>query len=164
VILLSTWVFEHLEMSTTWVGMLFGLPHFQMVGWRGINCLPLIYSRWTESWLLFRRAHRTVRFPSHVSQLLRSVVVDCWPGCPMHTRQSNTTTTRVPCCGPLCSDCPITQRTGTVHCSVRHQSAGWLLASWISSLFSSASFELESWTSAHLLGLLLRCCVISALV
>jgi hypothetical protein len=33
VILLSTWVFEHLEMSTICLGMLLGLPHLQMAGW-----------------------------------------------------------------------------------------------------------------------------------
>jgi hypothetical protein len=33
VILISTWVFEHLEMSITCVGMLLGLPHLQMASW-----------------------------------------------------------------------------------------------------------------------------------
>jgi hypothetical protein len=33
VILLSTWVFEHLEMSTICLGVLLGLPHLQMSGW-----------------------------------------------------------------------------------------------------------------------------------
>jgi hypothetical protein len=42
VILLSPWVFEHLEMSIACVGMLLGLPHLQMAGWRGINSPPTI--------------------------------------------------------------------------------------------------------------------------
>jgi hypothetical protein len=33
VILLSTWVYEHLEMSILCLGMLFGLPHLEMAGW-----------------------------------------------------------------------------------------------------------------------------------
>jgi hypothetical protein len=33
VILLSTWVYEHLEMSIQCLGMLLGLPHLQMAGW-----------------------------------------------------------------------------------------------------------------------------------
>jgi hypothetical protein len=73
--------------------------------------------------------------------------------------------------GPLCSDCLVlTGQSGvrrTVRCtsdrycslSGRHQSVGWLLSSWISSLFSWASFGIESWTSMCLLGLLLRCCI-----
>jgi hypothetical protein len=56
VILLSTWVFEQLEISITCIGMLLGLPHLQMADWRGINSLPLNYSHWTESWLLYLRA------------------------------------------------------------------------------------------------------------
>jgi hypothetical protein len=47
-ILLSTLVFEQLEMSTSCIGMLLGIPHLQMIGWKGINRLPLNYNRWTE--------------------------------------------------------------------------------------------------------------------
>jgi hypothetical protein len=61
VILLSIWVYEHLEMFITCVGMLIGLPHLQIIGWRGINSLPLNYSRWTESFCFCCRAYRTVR-------------------------------------------------------------------------------------------------------
>jgi hypothetical protein len=39
VILLSTWVFEHLEMSTICLGMLLGLPHLEMAGW-GVFIAP----------------------------------------------------------------------------------------------------------------------------
>jgi hypothetical protein len=33
VILLSTWVFEHLKMSIICLGMLLGLTHLEMTGW-----------------------------------------------------------------------------------------------------------------------------------
>jgi hypothetical protein len=36
VILLSTWVFENLEISTICLGMLLGLPYLEMAGWGGI--------------------------------------------------------------------------------------------------------------------------------
>jgi hypothetical protein len=32
-ILLSTWVYEHLKMSILCLGMLLGLPHLEMAGW-----------------------------------------------------------------------------------------------------------------------------------
>jgi hypothetical protein len=32
-ILLRTWVYEHLEMSILCLGMLFGLPHLEMADW-----------------------------------------------------------------------------------------------------------------------------------
>jgi hypothetical protein len=85
VILLSTWVYNHLKMSITCVGMLLGLPHLQMAGWRGINSLNLNYSRWIESWLFLsssapdnavRSEH--VQCPGHVSRLLRAATVDHW--------------------------------------------------------------------------------------
>jgi hypothetical protein len=48
VILLSTWVYEHLEMSIICLGMLLRLPHLQMAGW-GIYRLPHTSNRWTQS-------------------------------------------------------------------------------------------------------------------
>jgi hypothetical protein len=39
VIVLSTWVFEHLEMSIICLGMLLGLPHLEMAGW-GVFIAP----------------------------------------------------------------------------------------------------------------------------
>jgi hypothetical protein len=33
VILLSTWVYEHMEMSTICLSMFLGLPHLEMAGW-----------------------------------------------------------------------------------------------------------------------------------
>jgi hypothetical protein len=47
--------------STICLGMLLGLPHLQMAGWWSIYNLPHNSSRWTESSLLCRRAHQTVR-------------------------------------------------------------------------------------------------------
>jgi hypothetical protein len=52
VILLTTWVLEHMEMSTTCIGMFHGLPHLQMASWRGINSLLLNYSHWIDKMLL----------------------------------------------------------------------------------------------------------------
>jgi hypothetical protein len=39
--------------------MLLGTLHIQMAGWRGINSLPLNYSRWTEQ----SGAHQTCSMP-----------------------------------------------------------------------------------------------------
>jgi hypothetical protein len=39
VILLSTWVFELLEICTMCLGMLLGLSHLRMAGWSGIYSL-----------------------------------------------------------------------------------------------------------------------------
>jgi hypothetical protein len=100
-----------LEMSIACVDMLLGLPHSQMAGWRGINSLPLNYSRWTEKLLLLSlgtpdspvqtrhvQCHGHVWCPNHVSRSLRSIAVDrckaatdCWPDYPMHTGQSGAT-------------------------------------------------------------------------
>jgi hypothetical protein len=110
----------------------------------------------------------------HVSRPLRYIAVDRWIR-PL-ARLSGVHQTiwcynpRVPGCGPLCSDCPVptgqsvAHRTVTVHRPVRHQSADRLPSAWISSLFPWASFVIESWTSTHLLGLLLRCFILSASV
>jgi hypothetical protein len=103
VILLSTWVYEHLEMSITCVGMLLGLPHTQMAGWRGIYSLPLTSSSWTESCSFLslgapdspvHTGH--VRCPGHVSQPLRAAAADRWPDCPVHTGQSDATAPESP--------------------------------------------------------------------
>jgi hypothetical protein len=42
VIILSTWVFEHLEMSTICLGMLLGLPHLKMARWGAFIASPTI--------------------------------------------------------------------------------------------------------------------------
>jgi hypothetical protein len=46
VILLSTWVYEHLGMSTICLGMLLGLPHLGMAGWGCIYSPQHKTSRW----------------------------------------------------------------------------------------------------------------------
>jgi hypothetical protein len=48
VILLSTWVYEHLEMSILCLGMLLGLPHLEMAGWGGIYRPWHNSSRWRK--------------------------------------------------------------------------------------------------------------------
>jgi hypothetical protein len=71
----------------------------------------------------------------------------------MYTGQSSAIARERPLWASLrrLSECPTGQsgahRTSTVHCPVRHQGAGWLPTSWISSLILWASFVLESWTS-----------------
>jgi hypothetical protein len=119
-ILLSTWVLEHLEMSIICVGMLLGPLHLQMVCWRGINSLPLNYSRWAEKLLLLSSGAPDspvhighVRCPGRVNQSLRSVVVDRWSR-PL-SRLSESTRLRTSL-----------NRLSGAHqtCAVRHQSAG----------------------------------------
>jgi hypothetical protein len=46
-------------MYTICLDMLLGTLHIQMAGWRGINSLPLNYSRWTEQ----SGAHQTCSMP-----------------------------------------------------------------------------------------------------
>jgi hypothetical protein len=130
---------------STWKCLLYvlvcclGSHAFQMVSWRCIYKLPLNYIHWTESWLLCRWAYRTVWCPGHVNRPLRSVAVNhCIRPSPdslvlqpqeslvaslsSQSVQSNTEQSAA-------------HRTCTVHCPVRHQSAGWLPTWWISSLF-----------------------------
>jgi hypothetical protein len=49
VILLSTWVYEHLEMSNICLGMLLGLPHLGMAGWGGIYRPQHKTSHWRKA-------------------------------------------------------------------------------------------------------------------
>jgi hypothetical protein len=72
-------------MSITCIGILLGLPHLQMASSRGLNRLPLNYSRWTEKLLLLSSGapdspvHTVhVRCPGHVSRPLRSIAFDHW--------------------------------------------------------------------------------------
>jgi hypothetical protein len=60
VILLSTWVYEHLEMSTIWLGMLLGLPHLEMASWWCIYSPQHKTSRWRKN--VLSAAHRTIRW------------------------------------------------------------------------------------------------------
>jgi hypothetical protein len=68
-------------MSIICVGMLLGLPHLQMGGWRGINSWPLNYSRWTEKVMLLSSGA-----PDMSGALATSA--DHWPNCIVHTGQS----------------------------------------------------------------------------
>jgi hypothetical protein len=111
VILLSTWVCEHLKMSIICLGILLGLPHLQMASWWGIYSLPHNSSHWTKNDCFCRWAHRTVRCPSHASRPLRSVAGDRWVQ-PL-PKQSGAHRTlwwyspRVPGRGPLYADYPV---------------------------------------------------------
>jgi hypothetical protein len=60
VILLSTWVFEHLQMSTICLGMLLGLPHLEMTGWGCIYRPQHKSSRWRK--VVLSAAYRIVRW------------------------------------------------------------------------------------------------------
>jgi hypothetical protein len=77
VILLSTWVFEHLEMSRICLGMFLGLPYLKMAGWDVFIAFPLNYSRWTESCCFCRRAHRTCTVHCLVPWPRQPTVGDC---------------------------------------------------------------------------------------
>jgi hypothetical protein len=61
VILLITWVYELLEMSTICADMLLGIPHLGMAGW-GCIYSPHLHksSRWRKD--VLSTAHRTVRW------------------------------------------------------------------------------------------------------
>jgi hypothetical protein len=58
---------EGLNISTLWLGMLLGLPHYEVAGWGGIYSHQPNCSRWEGCW---RWVHQTVRCASHVTQLL----------------------------------------------------------------------------------------------
>jgi hypothetical protein len=73
-------------MSIVCLGMLIGLPHVQMAGWRGINSHPSIivvgqkiycFCCWAH-WTLWCTPDMHVQCPNHVSRPLRSVAVDRW--------------------------------------------------------------------------------------
>jgi hypothetical protein len=126
VILLSTWVYDHLEISTICLSMFLGLPHLKMAGWGVFIAFSPNYSRWTEATTFCRRTHRTVGacltctvhcpVPYHVNRLLRSATLIRWirqlSHCPVHTEQFGAHQTvrccipRARICGALCADCP----------------------------------------------------------
>jgi hypothetical protein len=60
VILLNTWVDEHMEMSTICLGMLLALPHLGMAGWGCIYRPQHKTSRWRK--VVLSTAHWTVRW------------------------------------------------------------------------------------------------------
>jgi hypothetical protein len=143
-------------MSIKCVGMLLGLPHLQMVGWRDINILPLNYSRWTKRWLFLSSGAPDssvhighVRCLGHVSRPLRATTVDRWKiRCQPLARLFGAHQT-VRCYSTRESSLwSSLYRLSDAHrtCPVLHQSADWLSTSWISSLFSWTYFGLESCT------------------
>jgi hypothetical protein len=86
VILLSTWVYEHMEMSILCLGMLLGLPHLGTAGWGGIY-RPKTKLAIGEK-LLLSAAHRTVQCPCPVRLAIGSDTVgDHWR-CRFYTRRS----------------------------------------------------------------------------
>jgi hypothetical protein len=152
-------------MSIACVGILVVLQNLQMVCWRGINSFPLNYSRWTEKLLLLSSGTPDMfvaraMSPDHWGPQQSTNGADRLLDYPVHTGQSGATAPKNPWLWTSL------HRLSGAHltCPVRHQSAGWLSSSWISSLFHLASFDLESWTSTHILGLLLRCCILRASV
>jgi hypothetical protein len=116
-------------MSIACVGMLLRLPHLQMAGWRGINILPLNYSRWIEKLLLLplgtpdspvHTGH--VWCPGHVSRPLRSIAVNRWEPTVGQTIRCTPDSLvlqrlRVLGCGPLCTDSLV--HTEHVRCATR---------------------------------------------
>ena len=59
-ILLSTWVYEHLGMSTICLGMLLGLPHHGLAGWGCIYSPQHKTSHWRK--VVLSTAHQTIRW------------------------------------------------------------------------------------------------------
>jgi hypothetical protein len=121
-----------------------------------------------------RHALFTVLCPGHVCRPLGSAVVDRWIRLLsyylMHTIQSGATARQRPVAGlsAQTARCPTGQsgahRTG--HCSLSGAPpVRWLTAHFIDFFVDSLGFfVLKSWTSTLLLCLLLRCCILSALV
>jgi hypothetical protein len=112
----------------------------------------------------------TVRCTGHVSRPLGSVAVDRYLDCPV-TPDSPVLQPESARCGPLSTDCPVSH--GTVPCTsnrllftVRCTTSALADCPLHGCLrcFFWAPFPLESWTSMHLLCLLLRCCILSVLV
>jgi hypothetical protein len=124
VILLSTWVYKHLEISITCVGMLLGLPHLEMAGWRGINSLPSIIAVGQKAGCFCHWMHQTVRCPGHICRPLRVAAVDRWMiYCRPLARQFGAHRTvrcyssRESVAGALCADCLV--HTRHVRCTTR---------------------------------------------
>jgi hypothetical protein len=128
---------------------------------------PHNYNRWTEasdSPVHTGHALFTVRWPGHVSRPLGSVAADCWirllPRLSGAHRTVRCYFPRAPVVGPLCADCLVSHRTVRWITSAL---ADYSLHGFLRCFFW-APFPLESWTSTHLLCLLLRCCILSVLV
>jgi hypothetical protein len=126
VILLSTCMYEHLEMFILCLGMLLGLPHLQMASWRVFITSPHNCKRWIEAASFCRQAHRisTVHCPAPWPRQSTVGVCSSRSLDPTVPRQSGAHRTvrccspRVPRCGPLCTDCPVPDRLPfTVRCA-----------------------------------------------
>jgi hypothetical protein len=90
VILLSTWVYELLEMPTICLGMLFGLLHLEMTGWGVIYGRQHKTSRWRQATALYgtpdsMMVHRTVWCPlSGAPSRWTDTAGDRWRTCFLH--------------------------------------------------------------------------------
>jgi hypothetical protein len=138
VILLSTWVFELLEICTMCLGMLLGLTREWPVGVVFIAFNPQT-SRWTES-----------------SSFLSSGA----PDSPVHHRTDRCYNQRVPVCGLSAQTVRLSHRT--VRCATRR----WLTARFLGSFadFFALLLFLSIGLLCIFLCLLLRCCILIALV
>jgi hypothetical protein len=159
-------------MSTICLGMLLGLPHLEMTSWGVFIAFPHNYSRWTEAVAFCQRAHRTstIQCPvlCHVSRQLWSVAVDRWiwllPDCPMYIGQSDATAWEHPLWASLhrLPGVPPDRLRFTVRCTtsalVDCPLHGFLC--WFLGLLLFLGLGLLHF----FLCLLLRCCILSALV
>jgi hypothetical protein len=115
--------------------MFLGLPHREMAGWGVFIASPTIIVVGHKQQLFVDgrtgQAMFTVWCPSHVSRPLGSIAVDRWirplPRLSGAHRIVWCYSPRVPRCGPLCADCPMSHRTG--YCSLSGAPPGrWLTA------------------------------------
>jgi hypothetical protein len=125
VILLSTWVFEHLEMTTICLGMLLGLPHLEMASWGVFIASPHNCRHSIEAVAFSRRAHQTARCTlnkqcSLSGALPRQPIVGVcsshhWirqlPRLSSAHRTVRCCSPRAPGSGPLYADCPVSHQT-----------------------------------------------------
>jgi hypothetical protein len=125
VIPLSTWVYEHLEMSTICLDMLLELPHIQMPGWWGVYSLPHNSSRWTEKLMLLSSGTLGNPMPWPRQPTVRVYSSRPLPKQFDAHRTVRCHSPRAPICGPLCTDCLVSHlvHTGqvlfTVQCATR---------------------------------------------
>jgi hypothetical protein len=124
VILLSTWVYEHLEMSILCVGMLLGLPHHEMTGWGVFISSPTIL-------VVGQKQQLSVDGHTGQSDAHQACTVHCPVPCPCQptigvcsSRPLDPTVIQiVRCtldslvlqpksarCGSLCTDCPVSHQ------------------------------------------------------
>jgi hypothetical protein len=138
VILLSTWVCEHLEISTICLSMLLGLPDLEMADRGVFIASPTIIDVGQKQQLSVdgrtgqSGAHRTCTVhhpvPCHVSQSFGFVEVDRWiqplPRLSVAHRTVRCYSPRAPVVGLSAQTIRCPTRHVTVHCPVCHQCAG----------------------------------------